>query len=178
MRRFLLLVVTSCLCANVASAIPITWTLQGVTFLDGGTASGSFVYDADTNTFSSINITTTAGTVVTTGATYSFFNFFSNSTTLTVVVTATGDLTGVRDMSLLISAPYLSNAGGTVSTNVLEGTCFNSSCFGINNVLRSTGGSLNGQYVNPVPALSTWGMIGTVLLLGASAFFMLRKNLV
>ena len=39
----------------------ILWTLSGVTFDDGGTASGSFDYDADTNTLSSINIVTTAG---------------------------------------------------------------------------------------------------------------------
>lgn len=42
-----------------AIAMPITWNLQGVTFNDGGTASGSFVYDADTSTYSSINIQTT-----------------------------------------------------------------------------------------------------------------------
>ena len=46
---------------SVASADGITWTLSGVTFDDGGTASGSFVYDAVTNTVSSINIVTTAG---------------------------------------------------------------------------------------------------------------------
>src|SRR5262245_57223502 len=28
-----------------ASASPLTWTLVGVTFSDGGTASGSFVFD-------------------------------------------------------------------------------------------------------------------------------------
>lgn len=42
-----------------ANAMPITWNLQGVTFDDGGTASGSFVYDADTATYSSIDIQTT-----------------------------------------------------------------------------------------------------------------------
>lgn len=42
-----------------ANAMPITWNLQGVTFNDGGTASGSFVYDADTSMYSSINIQTT-----------------------------------------------------------------------------------------------------------------------
>jgi hypothetical protein len=50
-------------------AIPLTWTLLGVTFYDGGTAHGSFVYDADLDSYSSFNITTTAGSAFG-GATY------------------------------------------------------------------------------------------------------------
>ena len=42
-------------------ATPITWTLSGVTFGNGSTASGKFVYDSDTNTFSSININVSNG---------------------------------------------------------------------------------------------------------------------
>lgn len=42
-------------------AIPLTWTLTDVTFDTGGTATGSFVYDADTNALSNWNIFTTAG---------------------------------------------------------------------------------------------------------------------
>jgi hypothetical protein len=48
--------------ALAASATPITWNLVDVTFGDGSTASGRFVFDADTTTYSSINIVTTAGT--------------------------------------------------------------------------------------------------------------------
>ena len=44
------------------NATPVTYVLSGVTFSDGGTASGSFTFDAATNTYSNINITTTAGT--------------------------------------------------------------------------------------------------------------------
>jgi len=56
-----------------ASATPITWTLSGVTFFGGGTASGSFTFDADAGTpcitfldspcgtYSNIDITTTSG---------------------------------------------------------------------------------------------------------------------
>ena len=51
--------------------MPLTWTISNATFSDGGTASGTFVYDADTNTYSSINITTTTGSVRS-GASYSF----------------------------------------------------------------------------------------------------------
>src|ERR1051326_2147724 len=58
-------------CITPALAIPITWNLSGVTFADGGTASGSFVYDADTNVYSFVNVTTTNGSSRT-GATYHF----------------------------------------------------------------------------------------------------------
>jgi hypothetical protein len=43
-----------------AQATPLTWTLTGVSFVDGAAASGSFVFDADTDTYLSWNITTTA----------------------------------------------------------------------------------------------------------------------
>ena len=181
MRRFLLLFLASGLCAGGASAVPVMWTLQGVTFSDGGTASGSFVYDADTNTYSSINVSTTAGTVVTTPATYQFLDpgFPSASGELAAFVTATGDLTGVRVVALVSTAP-MTDAGGTVTLVPVssgEGVCSNSVCSTAGELRSLSAGSLNGQAVAPVPALSTWAMLGTVLLLGASAFLMLRKSL-
>jgi hypothetical protein len=54
-----------------ASAGPILWTLEGVTFAGGGTASGSFDFDADTGLYSNVDIVTTTGGGVT-GATYLF----------------------------------------------------------------------------------------------------------
>ncbi|MEM6681223.1 MAG: VPLPA-CTERM sorting domain-containing protein [Pseudomonadota bacterium] len=42
--------------ASQANAASITWTLQDVTFNDGGVATGSFDYDALRNTYSNINI--------------------------------------------------------------------------------------------------------------------------
>ena len=62
--------------ATPAQATPITWTVSAA-FPDGGTAAGSFVYDADFNTYSSINITTTAGSVRP-GATYVVDNNSAN----------------------------------------------------------------------------------------------------
>ena len=35
-------------------AIPVVWTVQNVTFNDGGTAIGSFTFDADNVSFSII----------------------------------------------------------------------------------------------------------------------------
>ena len=39
----------------------IEWTLSSVTFDDGGTATGTFEYDWNTNTYSAINILTAGG---------------------------------------------------------------------------------------------------------------------
>src|ERR1022692_4926895 len=39
-----------------ASGSPIMWTLSGVQFTDGSTASGSFTYDTDLNTVTNIDI--------------------------------------------------------------------------------------------------------------------------
>lgn len=52
-----------------ASASPVTWTFQNANFNDGGTASGFFVWDADTLSLSNWNIS------VTTGSTLSAFDY-------------------------------------------------------------------------------------------------------
>ena len=53
-------------------AVPVLWDVARRHIQPlGGTASGSFIYDADTNTYSAINITTTTGSVLK-GATYAF----------------------------------------------------------------------------------------------------------
>ena len=55
-----------------AAASPILWTLKQVGFDDGGTASGSFVFDAETSVYSLIDVTTTAGSAMASGATYTY----------------------------------------------------------------------------------------------------------
>ncbi|TGD73622.1 hypothetical protein E4634_11430 [Mangrovimicrobium sediminis] len=44
-----------------AEAAPVKWYLQDVTFEDGARVEGSFVFDADTNTYSDIDVTTSPG---------------------------------------------------------------------------------------------------------------------
>src|ERR1700689_297 len=54
---------------SIAAADGVTFDLTNVTLSDGGTASGSFVYNATTGVLSDVDITTSAGTAFT-GATY------------------------------------------------------------------------------------------------------------
>lgn len=47
--------------APSAQAAPVVWTLYGVQFEDGGTAAGTFEYDADTNLLIAWNISVSGG---------------------------------------------------------------------------------------------------------------------
>jgi hypothetical protein len=58
--RILGILAAGVLLAASASADAVTWDIAG-DFNDGGTISGSFVYDANLNQFSSIDVTTSGG---------------------------------------------------------------------------------------------------------------------
>ena len=57
----LLLLASSLVIAPVSFASTVTWNLDNVTFSDDATASGSFNFDADSNTLSDWNISVTSG---------------------------------------------------------------------------------------------------------------------
>ncbi|MGA8538604.1 MAG: hypothetical protein WB566_03850 [Terriglobales bacterium] len=116
-RLFCVGLVLIALCAISAHAVPLTWTLQGVTFADGSTASGTFVYDADNpvpnGTYSNISITTTAGTtVLASGFPYISPNQVSYELRLFPVTTTNPDLTGTPSLWFRFALP-LGDAGGT-----------------------------------------------------------------
>ena len=60
MKRLLSALFLSAVLTGVASATPMAFTLQNVTFTDGGSATGSFVYDPVSGTLISFDVTTTA----------------------------------------------------------------------------------------------------------------------
>jgi hypothetical protein len=168
------------LVSGSASAIPVRWTLSGVTFTDGGTASGSFVYDADLNAYSSVSITTTAGSVLLTGATLQFVAPGLTPTSGQVLTTAssTADLTGARAFALFFSTA-LTNAGGSVTLlTSQEASCANATCASPASPSRFTNaGSVGGAAVTfPVPALSPLALLSTALLLAAAGFAALRRG--
>ena len=163
----LLLLVLFCVPTSVF-ADGITWTLSDVTFGDGGTASGSFVYDAPTNAFSSIDITTTSGSAFG-GATYTALSGVFGSSGTGMLVGASGDLTNTDLLFLLFDAA-LTNSGGTVLlVGVGEGTCDNTDC-SLSTLDRSiTGGELVGTVVTPeASTLSLLSMALAALLLGGA----------
>jgi hypothetical protein len=172
-------VTTLCAFASVAMAAPTTWFLNGVTFADGGTASGSFVYDASTNTYSAVSISTTPGTTFGSGTTYTGLNpGFPSSSTLLVAVPnpALGDFTGTRVLALNFVTP-LANGGGTSSLNAIESVCANSGCTTPTTPNRfSTAGNATTTSTTSVPALSNAGLaVLAMLLLGSSVYSLRRK---
>ena len=148
--------------ASNAHAILISWTLSGVIFDDASPITGSFDFDADTTTYSSVNITTSVATYETSGVGPPGFGFSASTLSL---VTPSFDL-------LVISflAP-LSNAGGAVPIfppgfpASFEGICTDATCF-TGGVTRSiVGGTVTGVVATPAPEPSTLALFATGLAL-------------
>jgi len=107
-----ILIAAALLVAMTANAVPVTWTVDNLLFDDGGTASGSFVYDASENTYADINLVTTAGSGFG-GASYTLLvdSAPNNSTYLAAMVFP---LEGLPALALSF-ASALTNAGGLVA---------------------------------------------------------------
>jgi hypothetical protein len=98
--------------AASASAGPLTWVVNGQ-FDDGGTISGSFVYDADTGQYSSVDVITTPGSTRS-GADYLLYPCCTYLADFLVFVTTTGDLTGTPVLTAYLLSS-MTNAGGTIN---------------------------------------------------------------
>jgi hypothetical protein len=167
------------LLAGLAQAVPITWTLSGIVFPGGGTASGSFVYDADANTYSFVNLTTTAGFL--SGATYTApvpgANQPSGNSVLIAITNASlSDFTGTPVLRLDFSAP-LTNAGGTTSVHATEGTCAVNPCINLTGNFRGIGGgTITGPRPNVTPAPPSIVLAITGMALAGGAYLWRRRR--
>ena len=139
-----------------ARATPVEWTLADVLFDDGGTAAGSFIYDADTDIFSAINISTSAGSFFA-GAVYGEL-LFGGATDAAFVSGALPDYTGEPLLQLIFQTP-LTSAGGLVGlvdlffpvASSFEATCTDGPCFGAFFERSLVDGGLVGVVI-PIPA--------------------------
>ena len=130
MKRFLsvFLLASGLLLAGGANATPVTWQINK-TWQSNDTAVGSFVYDADTNTYSNINVVLTAAGQP------------GSPNTLTQSTTASSNSQFTFAQSIAINSPViffagfssqLSNLGGTITgTPSIAGSCFDGSCTAI-----------------------------------------------
>jgi hypothetical protein len=109
--------------APQSHAAPLTWHLQGAIFGDGGTATGSFVYDAATDAYSAINIVTTVGTALP-GATFTVLS--TGTPRVFGAFETAGTPPGSRFLQLQFVSS-LTDAGGSVNILIgassAEGTC-------------------------------------------------------
>ena len=148
---FVLLVLLGC--PGVGRAAPVLWTLSGVTFDDGGTASGSFLFDADTLQFSAIDIVTSDG-VVLVGTIYGFDHpGFPNDPNRLLVVDTLPRAVGIHAMHLALASP-MTDAGGVIPLGVppvgsrgIEGLCVTAGCFGVDPFRTPIAGELEGTVV-------------------------------
>jgi MYXO-CTERM domain-containing protein len=134
MRACLLAAALAAVFAAVPSnATPIIWTLQDVTFTDGGTAQGHFTYDADTNILSNVSIKTSL-TDAFPGGVYKFPDLSLPSIRASdpaFVTMGSGDLTGTPLLALYLFPAAMTDAGGTLHIPPgvpLEGLCNDATC--------------------------------------------------
>lgn len=170
---------------TAALAAPVQWTLSGVRFADGGTAGGSFVYDASTNTFSSINVATTS-TGTFTGQHYVAAVTSVSGALFLVTVTSSSFTTGTPYL-FLFPVSSMTNAGGTISLTVgtspnldsSEGQCGNTVCSSpaTSPVRQVTAGAIVGTpLTTAIPAVRGPGLAALALLLAAVASLMARRQ--
>ena len=131
--RKLCVVLTLGLCAlfaNPAGAVPVLWTLTDVVFDDAGSASGSFVYDADFGAFSSLSVSTSGGAF----GPRDYSDVLTGGASDALLVSPPADLTGTPALQLIFQAP-LTDAGGIVDlasfdpfSSSFEQTCLDAVC--------------------------------------------------
>jgi hypothetical protein len=105
--------ITSALAIGGTRADDLAWTLENVTFGDGGTASGSFLINPITGAVDSYDITTTTGTSLA-GDTYNSVNAYDSVTSGLDYVEIT-DSTNTQTLELNFVAPL----NGTTTPDML-----------------------------------------------------------
>jgi hypothetical protein len=181
---------------TAAIAAPLTWTINNLVYSNDGptpvTATGSFKYDADTNTFSDINISTTQGTftdatVYTQVCTNPGCTVVSSATDILLISAPySADMTGDQHMHLKLQAP-MTNGGGSLALQFAgHEKCQSPACIMGSSGLRiaDPGATLTANAVvapgpgaAPVPTLSQWGLILLTATFGAAAFLRQRRKL-
>ena len=178
---------------TAAQAAPVLWTLNNVTLDDGGTATGSFIFDADTGTpcstgsspcgtFYDVNVMTTMGTSLP-GASYnsvcgtddtSCTGVTPDSTEVLFLTSTAADQTGNTAIAFFFTAPGpvppagLTDAGGVVDvSDTVAGSVNEGTCgdAGCSMPTSPSRASLTGTLSGTVvPEPAEYGLVGLGLL--------------
>ncbi len=189
--------------ASVANAALVQWTLTDVKFVDGGTASGSYVFDESNNTFSHINVSATSTESIPAASFSNTCNgsncdaYVANPAEVMIFVPAdTSDLTGKQIILLDLQSP-MTDEGGTIAINpsdvptevpdALRSKAFSAFCedarcrqSGIERRILS-GEVVGRAFVAPstataVPTLAPWSLALLSLLLAPLAWLHKRRQ--
>jgi hypothetical protein len=177
---------------SIASyAAPITWQLDNVTFASNqtsgtgpfdGTATGSFTYDASTNTYSNVNITTTGsgywgtdncgdsalcGTYI--RATDLYSTLSATSLQATPTASDPANAIGYYGISMQFAGSGLTNAGGIVDLYTAggtdgEGICATAACDPTGAGAVSAFRGFSGGSVSAVPIPAAAWLFGSAIL--------------
>ena len=152
--------------ANRVSAMPVTWQLAGVTFSDGGTATGTITWDAQLNSLTSWNITVSLGnTALFPALTYDPADsaiFAANS----FVVQEDGSTRQIR----LFPLNGLTDAGGTTPLDIPNNFSLDAECFNCAPFRTIVAGTLT---TTPEPTPTAF----LVLTVSATALFRFRRGI-
>ncbi len=156
---------------QTASATPVTWTLQDVTFSDGGTASGSFTIDLNRGQILNWDIETTTGTSLAAfDYTPSTANAYESSNTelfFKSINPVTGPYGTSSSLLFLYFQDPLTNAGGTIDLTSQGYQCDNCAPF-----RTVTGGDVTTDVpASAVPEPSSGFLtLSSMLLIGIGLF--------
>ena len=171
-------------CVLLASALsttaaPINWVLQDVVFQDGGLATGGFTFDAETNSYSDINIIRTAGlapgganALAHEAATFTQVSPASSVTpgaSFTIFTTDAADQSGALFFQLFFDTA-LSDAGAVTGLNAIgtgTGRCASATCNSVQagQAVLISAGSVAPAPV-PLPASAAFLALGLAGLAG------------
>jgi hypothetical protein len=145
-----------------AQAVPIKWTLDNVTFTDQSVATGSFIFDADTSTYSSVTITTSAEGISYTTDELCPIPFGFDAFGVELVDNYVPNDNADKSLLNLGFLRPLTNAGGVVRLIVgfpsVEGRCISPDC-GSGSILREVAaGSVNSVAVPEPTSLVLLGL--------------------
>lgn len=115
-------------CSPAVTASPVTWQLLPAGFYGGGSLSGSFVYDADSNALSSVAVVSGAdGDFGGSLYTISDPSYGPYPYELALLSGPMADATGAPVLDLYFFLP-LTNAGGTLLFAASEYACADAGC--------------------------------------------------
>jgi hypothetical protein len=143
-------------------ASPIVWSLSGVTFSDGGTATGSFTFDADTSTYSAIDIQTAGGSIPGTLYLDTDTSLSALGAFIFIGFPVASPVIGTQELLLQFTSA-LTDAGGADSLSVGgEGPCADAACDGFTDLRGVTSGSVT---TTPEPSSFGLGLLGAAIVL-------------
>jgi len=166
----LAVVLISLMGSVAAEATPLRWQLKDVWFEDGSRATGHFNYDADTNIFSSVFVTTSLGAV------YRDLSLFGGSQSDVSLLGRSRDGTSVVLFAFFEEA--MTHAGGTIG--IVPGSIYTVPSFSVEGECSPLNGNPCGlvQYVRGISSGSIVAVPepGLAGLLGLAIFEWVRRR--